>query len=82
MPDESSELGEIIRASVQMCLAIVPHIPVVLVTLGKHGVLLCHRFGDASHLLPLPSASNCEVSKITQSFVCLFIAFDLESLIV
>ncbi|XP_059155907.1 uncharacterized protein LOC131940979 [Physella acuta] len=52
--EESSSLDEILEISVPMCRHLVKHIPVVLLTLGRHGVLLCHSLGNIQQLLPLP----------------------------
>ncbi|KAK6959861.1 pseudouridine-metabolizing bifunctional protein C1861.05 [Biomphalaria glabrata] len=52
---EDSDLQEILDVSVSMCQDLVKHIPVVLLTLGRHGVLLCHRLGQSECFLPITS---------------------------
>ncbi|GFS26105.1 pseudouridine-metabolizing bifunctional protein C1861.05-like [Elysia marginata] len=50
--EEPTEISEVLRVCVGMCRDLVQHIPVVVVTLGHHGVLLCHNLGpNAQHLL-------------------------------
>jgi hypothetical protein len=58
IPPDNATLEDTIQVAVQMCRQMVNYIPVILVTLAKHGVLLCHNFGDVSRLLPLPPVGN------------------------
>uniref|UniRef100_A0A0B7A2K0 Carbohydrate kinase PfkB domain-containing protein n=1 Tax=Arion vulgaris TaxID=1028688 RepID=A0A0B7A2K0_9EUPU len=58
--EENTRLEDILEIIVQMCVSMVAYIPIILVTLGKHGILLCHNFGDVSHLLPLPIVTNLQ----------------------
>ncbi|KAK3776734.1 hypothetical protein RRG08_047649 [Elysia crispata] len=56
---DSADVDEVLNVCVRMCQALVPHIPVVLVTLGSQGVLLCHSHGpDVEYLLPLLRKSS------------------------
>ncbi|CAL1544936.1 unnamed protein product [Lymnaea stagnalis] len=67
--EESSSQQEIIDTSITICRELVAHIPVVLLTLGRHGVLLCHNLGDVKHFLPLPSSMKSDKST---SFKAMF----------
>ncbi|KAH9508287.1 hypothetical protein Btru_050730 [Bulinus truncatus] len=53
---EDSDIQEILAASVVMCHDLASHIPVILLTLGRHGVLLCHKLGENHHFLPPTNA--------------------------
>lgn len=49
---ELAELEEVIGVCVRLCQDLTQHIPVVVVTLGHHGLLLCHRLAlRGQHLL-------------------------------
>ncbi|GFN86597.1 pseudouridine-5'-phosphate glycosidase [Plakobranchus ocellatus] len=63
--DELDNFQDLLSKCVRMCRDLVPHIPVVLVTLGCHGLLVCHNQGpNLSNLLP--SSTTLPIQRVPQ----------------
>ncbi|KAL3892222.1 hypothetical protein ACJMK2_004452 [Sinanodonta woodiana] len=56
---DGSDLDSVLHESFKMCKIVCEQIPVVIVTLGKHGVLIC-RHGDHTARLPV---TGCEIKR-------------------